>query len=445
MAVAASLNVLLTAQTAAFQAGMKKAEATTKQFQSVMGKAQATLTTFKTAVSGFAAAVGASKLASSYVDVLNKFDDTADAADRLGVKFQELKAIQDASLRGGLEVSGITDNLEKLSLTLGKARQGSEQAQEAFANIGLGAAVTGGGNSASVFFQVVDSLRAIDDSSKRAALSSAIFGKNQKELLTLLSAAPAVYDQIRASMMDVSGQASDAMVQSLSRQVEYVNNLKASWENAKIAAIAYSGMAVEAAVSSSPLQNALRAEGLLGGSSNDMLKQREQEVQAIADQQAKSEQAAANSAAFVQAEVRKTVESANRMAEVLRQAFAAKNRLELDLSIANIRKREEEEKRMAESRGRVNFFTTLAGGVMAAADKAKIDAAKISPAAASLSAGSHANQLFEFNRSQADRSAALLKKPADKQAELLQRIHRVLEKVAENTKEQDKVLGFFGI
>lgn len=422
MAVAASLNVLLTAQTAAFQSGMKRAENSTKQLQGVIGRTQATLTAFRTAVSGAAAAIGASKLASSYVEVLNKFDDTADAADRLGVKFQELKAIQDASIRGGLEVAGITANLEKLSLTLGKARQGSEQAQKAFASIGLGAAVAGNGNAAEVFFQVIDSLRRMSDESQRAAAASAIFGKNQQEVLTLLSMAPAQYAAVQSAMMDVASQSNDAMIDSLARQKKKVDELAVSWENLKIQIVGIAGIMAT---------DFMRAVAPAGRTLGDTPRNRDVE-QIIAKR----------GEAFIQAQVAKTVAYGNELAKALEKSVKLTREMNHREVVGRIRQREAEEKRMSDSRGRVNFFATLATGVMAAADKVKLDAARISPAASTLTAGSNASRLFDFNRQQADRAEKLLKKPAEQQVQLLQKVRDVLERIRENTND-DTIFDIF--
>ncbi len=83
MAVAASLNVLLTADTARFTAGMKKAEGNTKTFQTVTTKAAAGLGVLKTALASVAVVATAKKLGGAFVGVVNKIDDAADAAERL--------------------------------------------------------------------------------------------------------------------------------------------------------------------------------------------------------------------------------------------------------------------------------------------------------------------------------------------------------------------------
>ena len=118
-------------------------------------------------------------------NVAQSADETAKLAQRLGMAVEPLQALQLAAQMAG--VNDLTAVLQKMSITLGQATNGSAQAQQALAGIGLSVDQLASMAPDEQFRAISASIAAIQDPAQRAAAAVAIFGEQGVALLPLMS------------------------------------------------------------------------------------------------------------------------------------------------------------------------------------------------------------------------------------------------------------------
>ena len=161
--------------------------ALTDEFEKKVGKAGNKLQEFgKTAL----VAVGGFLAAKASID---KFKERMDSLDKLG-KLSDKLNIDPNSLRGlqlGAELSGVSmetleGGIQKMLITMGKAIDGSKEAQEAFSNLGFSLEDMGKLSTEESFLKIAEAISKIEDPAKRADALVRIFGKSGVELTNVL-------------------------------------------------------------------------------------------------------------------------------------------------------------------------------------------------------------------------------------------------------------------
>ena len=116
-------------------------------------------------------------------------DAAHDAAVQLGMTTEEYTRWAYVVERSGGQVEHLRVGLTSLQRQLGAAREGNEQAADAFGMLGLGAEVASGklGTAADALPRVLAGLAAIDDDGKRASLSLQVLGEAGPRMAGLLA------------------------------------------------------------------------------------------------------------------------------------------------------------------------------------------------------------------------------------------------------------------
>lgn len=110
-------------------------------------------------------------------------------ANRLGMSTDAFQALQHAAYMADVSHEEFTLSMGILTRQIGQARLGSKQAQEAFSKLGgeTQRLVQNGASTDEVFLSAAQSLAAIEDPTKRAALAQELFGKSSAKMLPFLT------------------------------------------------------------------------------------------------------------------------------------------------------------------------------------------------------------------------------------------------------------------
>ncbi|NBW16972.1 MAG: hypothetical protein EBR82_54250 [Caulobacteraceae bacterium] len=127
----------------------------------------------------------AQSVASYANNVAKAVDQTNDLAERLGINVEKLQALQMAAKLSG--VDDITGALQKVTVAVGKATDGSEEQAKAFEKIGLSVDELAAMSPEEQFAAIQKAIAALPTPAERAAAAVALFGKSGVELLPLMN------------------------------------------------------------------------------------------------------------------------------------------------------------------------------------------------------------------------------------------------------------------
>lgn len=107
-----------------------------------------------------------------------------------GLTVEQLQELSYASAALGIEEDEVQDKMKDLTSAMREARDGSEDAQQAFEKLGVSITERNGElrNAGDVFFDVVDSLGRIENATERDALAMQIFGEEAQRLNPIIEA-----------------------------------------------------------------------------------------------------------------------------------------------------------------------------------------------------------------------------------------------------------------
>ena len=107
-----------------------------------------------------------------------------------GLTVEQLQELSYASAALGIEEDEVQDKMKDLTSAMREARDGSEDAQQAFERLGVSITDRNGElrNAGDVFFDVVDSLGRIENATERDALAMQIFGEEAQKLNPIIEA-----------------------------------------------------------------------------------------------------------------------------------------------------------------------------------------------------------------------------------------------------------------
>ena len=100
-----------------------------------------------------------------------------DMSSATNVSRQSILGLGQALTTNGGQASRATDAVQRFSLTMGQAAEGSKTAQSAFASVGISLQELGTLDESELLARTIEGLGAIEDSGRRAAIQTQIFGK----------------------------------------------------------------------------------------------------------------------------------------------------------------------------------------------------------------------------------------------------------------------------
>lgn len=113
-------------------------------------------------------------------------------SESLGVSTKFFQGWEFAAGQSNVKTETATSGLEKLSINLGKAQEGSAEAAAAFKRYGIDVYTAGGGlkSTEQILFEVSAALNGAETDAQRTAMAVALMGKGAQKLLPMLRGGP---------------------------------------------------------------------------------------------------------------------------------------------------------------------------------------------------------------------------------------------------------------
>lgn len=159
-----------------------------KSMDALVGHSQSTATKIGTAFKNIATLFTADKILEGINKVIEHFDDLKDRADNLGVStdfLQGASAVAGRDAVGGVET--FNKAIAELSVKLGAAKDGSDEAVKKFQKFGITIAEIQSLDAEGMFYLIADRIKGIQDPAQRANAAFELLGKAGKNLTGVLA------------------------------------------------------------------------------------------------------------------------------------------------------------------------------------------------------------------------------------------------------------------
>lgn len=216
--------------------GIKLPAGATKAI-SALGSVSATTVAAASAVAAYIAILV--KLEKAFVDVTI---EAAAAADEMltmssisGMSVETLQEMQYAAEFVDVSVDRLNDGFKDLTSAMKFANTGSEDAQKAFAQLGVNITDSNGKlrNAKDVFFETIDALGQLEAGTQRDALAMTIFSESARELNPLIDAGSGKLRQLAQQAHDTGYVLSEDAVKSLGKVDDALKELNNTQEGLK--------------------------------------------------------------------------------------------------------------------------------------------------------------------------------------------------------------------
>lgn len=182
-ALIGALRVSLSADTAAFQQGMKRAE---RQAKTSASSIQKSLGLVKAGFAGFLSGISIGLIAQAGKAALEYAGSLGEVAQQLGVTTKELQVFRYAVQQNGGTVEEADQALGKFSIAISKALSGSKQAAAAFKAVGVSLGDLQSKSRSEILGKIADGMKAAGGASANAAAGVAIFGRGFQNIIPVL-------------------------------------------------------------------------------------------------------------------------------------------------------------------------------------------------------------------------------------------------------------------
>jgi len=145
----------------------------TQSLQNLQGR----IGSLQSAFGGLKTALGAVAFGAAIRGAVGFAAAVNDMSSATNVSRQSILGLGQALTTNGGQASKATDAVQRFSLTMGQAAEGSRSAQDAFAKIGISLQDLGTLDESELLARTIEGLGAIEDSGRRAAIQTQIFGK----------------------------------------------------------------------------------------------------------------------------------------------------------------------------------------------------------------------------------------------------------------------------
>jgi hypothetical protein len=221
-ALIGALRVSLSADTAKFQDGMRRAERQTKASASAINKSMGLL---KAGIAGFVGALSVGMLSNVIKNSLEYAGSLAEVAQQLGVTTRDLQNFRAVGGQVGISTEEMDKGLLKLRVTLGQVAAGAKAPTKALAAIGISARDVANKDTGDALRLIADGLAKVGDSSQRAAVEVALFGRTGAKLDPLLAGGSKAINELAAANEALGGVLSDEQIQNADKTADKLAQL----------------------------------------------------------------------------------------------------------------------------------------------------------------------------------------------------------------------------
>ena len=186
-ALIGALRVSLSAETSAFEAGMKRSQRQAAQTaSSIKGSFKNAGSVFGAGVSGFVSALAIGALTKVSHAALEYAGSLGETAQQLGVTTKELQTFRFAAQQNGATLEEADKSLGKFSLSISKALAGSKETSKAFGAVGVSLTDLKTKSKTEILGKIADEMKRTGGASNNAAAGVAIFGKGFQKIVPTL-------------------------------------------------------------------------------------------------------------------------------------------------------------------------------------------------------------------------------------------------------------------
>jgi ribosomal protein S30 len=124
-----------------------------------------------------------------------------------GLAVEELEILQFAASQSGVGTEALNKSMQKFSRTIGDADQGLKESVDAFDLLGISITANDGKlkDSSTLFVEVAEAIKGIEEPARRSAIASDLFGRSGGELLPLLQQGAFGIDMFADRLRKVGG------------------------------------------------------------------------------------------------------------------------------------------------------------------------------------------------------------------------------------------------
>lgn len=205
-----ALRASLSADTANFESGMKRAQRQAASSSSAISKS---LGFIKAGFVGLASGISIGMLAQGIKGALDYAAGLGELAQQLGVTTRDLQVFRYAAGQTGISQEQMEKGLQKLTITLGQVAAGAKAPTAALKAIGISAKDVAGLDAGQAFRKIADGLAQVTDRSQRAAVEVALFGRSGAALDNLLSGGSQAINELANAADELGIVLSDEQIQ----------------------------------------------------------------------------------------------------------------------------------------------------------------------------------------------------------------------------------------
>lgn len=253
MAKIVKLNVMLSASSKGLSAGVNAAsksldklslharvtQATLSRIGAVAPKLGAGLLKLGTAgaaglaglTAGAVAAGGA--LAAMGIQAIDAVGDSIDAAKKLGLGYNQLKALEFAAVKSGVGIEGLNTALEKMSDTIASAQNGDAGGMKALASIGVSVEKLDRLRPEQRFEAIANAINRIQDPGQKIEAALNIFGKSGAALVNVFTGVDGAIAQAAEKLKLFGGYMSDFSLATIAAAGDALDDFKKIGEGFK--------------------------------------------------------------------------------------------------------------------------------------------------------------------------------------------------------------------
>jgi hypothetical protein len=225
-ALIGALRVSLSAETAQFEAGMKRAQRTAQQTESSFKKSFGGLgNVVKAGLAGAVSGLSVGLLVQGAKAALDYAGSLGEVAQQLGVTTRELQVFRFAVQQNGGTVEQADQALGKFAIAISKALAGSKQATEAFAAMGVKLEDLRSKSKTEVLGQIADKMKETGGASANAAAGVAIFGRGFQKIVPVLDQGSVGFSELAAAADELGIVLSEEQIQNADKTADKLDAL----------------------------------------------------------------------------------------------------------------------------------------------------------------------------------------------------------------------------
>lgn len=222
-----SLHVSLSAETSAFEAGMKKSAATAGvTAKKIEGSFAGIGAALKAGIAGFVGAISVGAIVQGARAALDYASSLKDVSEQLNVTTKDLQTLRYAASQTGVSQQQLETGLGQLSVTLGKVAAGAAAPTKAIEAIGLKAKDLAGLDTGDALRKISDGLLPITDRAQRAAVEVALFGEAGAKLDPLLANGSGALNELAQAAAELGIVLSDEQIQKADETADKLDAMK---------------------------------------------------------------------------------------------------------------------------------------------------------------------------------------------------------------------------